>query len=38
MPFHQVPVLQLEDGRMLAQMAAIGEQHTAAALHLLPRS
>jgi hypothetical protein len=25
MPFQQVPVLQLEDGQMLAQMAAIGE-------------
>jgi glutathione S-transferase len=27
MPFHQVPVLQLEDGRTLTQMAAIGENN-----------
>lgn len=25
MPFHQMPVLELDDGRRLAQMAAIGE-------------
>jgi glutathione S-transferase len=29
MPFQQVPVLQLEDGHMLAQMAAIGEHQQA---------
>jgi glutathione S-transferase len=31
MPFHQVPVLQLEDGSQLAQMAAIGEHTRSAA-------